>query len=808
MTETTAPGVAPWADRALPLDDRVSALVADLAPEELAAMALGDAGPLARRGLPALHYVDAGAGLRGVPGATAFPCGVALGASFDPDLARRVGAAVAGEARAAGFTVLLGPTLDLAVEPRGGRVPEGFGESPGLSGLLGAAYVRGAQGTHLIVQVKHFGVYTSEDRRTGEGPLHRRGAAADVRVTDAALHDLFLRPYESVVRAGAWSMMGAYTRVNGEYACQSSALLSVPRERWGWRGFYCPDFIFAVRDDAAALAAGLDLPALGGPAGRTAEMVAAAPPELVRAIAERVTRALIGSGLADDPVVPQDRPAVVPAQAHADLALEAAVAGAVLLKNDGLTLPLGDGAGRLAVIGPAGDDAFLVVGGSAAVAIDPGRGVPLLAGLRARFEPGVEVVHAQGSWGDVPLTTVPADRLSLPDGSGPGVLVTRDDGTTQIRPTVDHAAAAAGPTGPWPARWETVLRPPAAGRYRFSLALGGSARVRIDGRTVMSGSRELETFIGGPALPLQCTVELTGEPVRVEIAYENGPAIVVPPEGLGPTLRLGWQPPDGLIDEAADLARTADAAVVIVNAASGEGMDRDSLALPGDQDELVARVARANPRTIVVLNTPGPVLMPWIDDVAAVLQLWYPGERGGTALSAILSGDAEPRGRLPLTFPSAAPVPEPDRTRTGEAPVLFPFGHGLSYAATSDAVIGSEARDGELAITLRVRGVGHRDGVHLGQLYADPGGAGRWELVDVARVAVPAGETREATVRLGATAFARWDGDARTPVDGVHGVRVGTSTDDVGRMVEVTVAGGRVVRASPASGPRGGTAQL
>ena len=138
---------------------------------------------------------------------------------------------------------------------------------------------------------------------------------------------------------------------------------------------------------------------------------------------------------------------------------------------------------------------------------------------------------------------------------------------------------------------------------------------------------------------------VAGQPLTIRVEYETGPVFYVAQFGLRPEVRLGWQPPDRLIGDAAAVAARCDAAVVIVNQASGEGMDRQSLSLPGDQDRLITEVARRNPRTIVVLNTPGPVLMPWLDDVAAVLQVWYPGEQFGTALARVLSGDEDPGGR-------------------------------------------------------------------------------------------------------------------------------------------------------------------
>src|SRR3954464_5472522 len=171
MTDPARPAERerPWRDGSLDVEARVAALMADLSDDERTALALADWAPLSSRGLPFPHYVDAGSGLRGVDGATAFPTFTALAASLDPARAQEYAAAVGAEARAAGFTVVLGPTLDLARDPRGGRVPEALGEEPSLTGVLGAAHVRGVQGNQVMAQLKHYIAYNSETRRTGFG---------------------------------------------------------------------------------------------------------------------------------------------------------------------------------------------------------------------------------------------------------------------------------------------------------------------------------------------------------------------------------------------------------------------------------------------------------------------------------------------------------------------------------------------------------------------------------------------------------------------------------------------------------------
>ncbi|MCA0294892.1 MAG: glycoside hydrolase family 3 C-terminal domain-containing protein [Actinobacteria bacterium] len=809
-----------WLDASVGLDERVAALVADLGADDLAAVALGDFAPLTGRGLPAPDYVDSGTGLRGVEGATAFPAGVALAATFDAALAEQYGAAVGAEARAAGFPVVLGPTLDLARDPRAGRIPEALGEDPYLSGLLGAAHVRGLQGNHVIAQLKHFVAYNGESRRTGYGLGPDRGDSINVLASEALLQDAYLRPFRAAIEAGAWSMMGSYNRLNGAYTCESADLLDLPRSQWGWRGFYCPDFLFAVRDDARALAVGLDLGALGGPGGRTPEMVADAPSGVVRTLVENLARALIGSGLVDDPLAPVEGGDGPSTPDHRQLAEDCAAASMVLLRNEDAALPFGDDVRSIAVIGPSGTDALFTTGGSAAVALRPDRVVTPLDGLRERAGQR-RVEGSQGSLGDVPLPPVPAAAFVLPDGSGPGVevVVTAPDGSTrrETRPTIDQAI---DPAQGWPGRWRARLTSTVTGPHRLSLAFGGRASVHLDGEEVMVGARELERFLDGPAVPMQVVVDLVaGEPALLQIDLEPGPAIVIPPMGLGPSLRLGWQLPDDRHERAAAVAQDCDAAVVVVTMACSEGMDRDTLALPGDQDALVRRVAAANPRTVVVLNTPGAVLMPWLDDVAAVLQVWYPGERFGAALAGILFGDTEPGGRLPLTFPrSRADLPDGDQgpaadptdvdydaddgigyraAAVREKGALFAFGHGLGYAGSAVPVVGATVAAGALRLDLEVTNPSGRATTHVAQLYAGVGDEAP-ELVGVVRVPVAAGATVHAEATVGAGAFARWDAAAgdRLPVAGTHALWVAASSAGLGNPLRVRVEDGRVVAAS------------
>ena len=363
---------------------------------------------------------------------------------------------------------------------------------------------------------------------------------------------------------------------------------------------------------------------------------------------------------------------------HQQVAAEVAEAGMVLLKNDHQVLPLSGQVRSIAVIGPTGNDAVFVTGGSAGVPLAAGQAVTPLAGITARAaSAGVQVTSAQGSAGDVASPTlVPSSALTPSSGTGPGLLGTYwNNGDfsgapvlTRVDPTVDLSTAPTQTGALWSAKWTGTLTPAETGLYRFSLAESGIATLKIAGQTFGPAYREATQFVVGPHYVLQGTVRLTaGKPVPVEIDYSSISGL------FSQEIHFGWQTPSQSgIPAAVAAARQADVAIVFANDAQGEGMDRTSLSLPGDQDQLISAVARANRRTIVVLNTGGPVLMPWLHAVDGVLEAWYPGQTFGTAIAAVLFGDADPAGRLPVTFPASdtqgpAPATQPGITRASTA---------------------------------------------------------------------------------------------------------------------------------------------
>ncbi|MEU2544309.1 glycoside hydrolase family 3 C-terminal domain-containing protein [Streptomyces roseolus] len=774
--------------------DRADALLARMTAAEKEALVRCDFAALAHLGIPALTMVDASAGLRGEQNVTAFPVPLAQAAAFDEDLARRIGVAIGTEGRAKGYNNLLGPTVDLTRTWHFGRQAESLGEDPLLAGRLGAALTTGMQSRQVTATVKHFAAYTQEVNRF----------FTDTLVSDRALHEIYQAPFRRVIAAApTTSVMMAYPRINGTFATESPALFDDVKNRLGLQGYTVPDF-WAGDDQVAAAEAGMDLAGLGPGGVKLAPGAltgGAVPAARLDDAARRILLTMFANGLVDNPVPSPAQD--VSTTEHKSLAHEAALASTVLLVNRSSALPLPATLTSLAVIGPAGADALTGVAGSAYV--DPGTWTTPLQAIRTRAGGTVTLTHAQGTTGDVPLPAVPAAVLRTTGGT-PGLtgryyasaqptgtpVVTRTDGVIDFTD-----APVEGLPAVWSATWSGTLTPTRTGLHRFSLLPAGAATLRIDGVTVVSGSRGTRRFfLGTHDYPLQGTVELTaGRSVTIELTYGNAPADPDPMGRPACGLTLGWQP-DSLIPDAVRAARTADAAVVFVNRMAGEAMDHEQLALPADQNRLIAAVAAVNPRTVVVLNTDGPVTMPWLNDVEAVVQAWYGGRGMGTALAAVLFGDSDPAGRLPVTFPAGpaqgpgtTPATYPGTNATvaydegtaigyryydakGQRP-LFPFGHGLSYTTFAHGSLEAayDATAQAVTLSVTVTNSGDREGTDVVQVYATLPAAAAAEqrrLVAFRKLTLAPGAGRRVTFTIPSADLAVWSSGAWTLVRGLY----------------------------------------
>lgn len=681
-----------WTDRSLSPKVRADALVKAMTLPEKLQYIHGFFPPLAksdipmipsaghvpgvpRLGIPTLRESDASLGVanqieqRKGDVATALPAGLATAATFDPAIAYAGGAMIGAEARAKTFNVLLAGGVNLTRDPFNGRNFEYFGEDPLLAGVMAGAAIRGVESNHIVSTIKHFALNSQE---TGRMVL-------DARIAPAALRESDLLAFQIGIEQGKpGSVMCAYNRVNGDYACENKFLLdTVLRGDWGHKGWVMSDW-GAVHSTEKAALSGLDQESgqeldsqifFGAP---FAAAVAAGRIPVAR-LDDMVRRTLYGvvaSGLYDNPVPETAQP--IDYAAHAGVAERTAAEGIVLLKNDADLLPLAKTARKIVLIGGHADVGVLSGGGSSQVRSVGGAPVeiPLTSGAAASF--------ARVTWhASSPLKAIRA--------AVPGATVSYVDGA-------DPAAAAAA-------------------------------------------------------------------------------------------------------------ARAADIAIVFATQWQTEAQDAETMALPAGQDALIEAVAAASAKTVVVLETGGPVLMPWLAKVPAVLAAWYPGQRGGEAIAGIVTGATNPSGRLPITFPvTAAQAPRAapvglaalhavegrikgeNYGKTGALqpfPIdyvegadvgyrwyqamgrkpAFPFGYGLSY--TRFAYAGLKVEDGAaLKVAFDVTNTGKVAGADVPQVYVEAtSAAGRatYRLVGFEKVRLAPGESCRVTVTVDPRTIARFD---------------------------------------------------
>lgn len=799
-------------------EDRIEALVDAMTLEERVSLLAGASSwqtvPIERLGVPAIKVTDGPNGARGggalVGGveAACFPAGIALGASWNTALVAEVGAALAEEAHSKGARVLLAPTVNIHRSPLNGRNFECYSEDPYLSAQLAKAFIAGVQSRGVAATVKHFVGNESEfERMTISSELDER-----------PLREIYLVPFETAVNeARVWAVMTAYNKVNGTYAGEHPRLLrDVLKTEWGFDGVAMSDW-FGTHSTAEALNAGLDLEMPGptrhrGQALVEAVRTGAASAETVADGARRMLRLLTRVGAFDDPEIRAEQALDRPE--HRALIRRAGAEGIVLLANTGL-LPLDpNGVGTVAVIGPNAKTAQIMGGGSAQVnahyRVSPLDGIAARLGdaARVRYEPGCTNERLLPLLRD-DVTLSYYDSLDM---SGEAVASECVAGTERM--WLDEVAPGIDPAR-FSARLEARFTPTEDGDHLVGLVSAGPSRLLVDGELVLDnwqGWRAGQNYFGmandelRTALPLRAgrTYDLT-----VEYAAPSAAGLNVKVVRLGVTKPLA----DEAIERAVEAAAAADVALLCVGLNGEwdtEGQDRPHLELVGRQDELIARVAAANPRTIVVLQTGAPVTMPWLPQVAAVLQAWYPGQECGNAIADVLFGAVDPSGRLPQTFPvrlednpTFIHYPgENGRVRYGEglfvgyryydakrlAP-LFPFGFGLSYTtfAYGDLRLSSDTSTpgDELTATLDLTNTGARAGHEVVQLYVrDPQARlarPEKELKAFAKVRLEPGATTTVSLTLGMRALAYYDdAQAAWVADaGTFEVLVGASVDDI-----------------------------
>ncbi|RAJ42709.1 beta-glucosidase [Kitasatospora sp. SolWspMP-SS2h] len=803
-------GACPWVGSTVPVADRVAQLVGAMSQAQKLSVVAGTGSSAYAGVVPAipslcvseLDLEDGPSGVgEGLGGVTQLPAAVSAAATWDTAAEQDYGAVVGAEQAGKGSEVDLGPTVNLVRDPRFGRAFETMGEDPYLAGKLGAAEIRGVQGQGVMAQVKHIAVYNQE--------THRNTDSDNAIVDERTLQELYLPAFQTATQQGAASSaMCSYSRINDAYACQNAHLLStVLRDQFGFKGFVTSDW-WATHATAESADAGMDMEMPGADHYGSALAAALADGSVSQAtlntMVGRIFTEMFAFGLFDRTPTGSTG-AAVSTPGHVATGARIAQEGTVLLKNAGGVLPLGTGGGSsIAVLGNWQNSG----GGSASVnassVVSPQQGIASRAGS------GVTVQYAQGSRTGSTLAVVPTGVLTPSAGGGTGLTgqfynntdlsgtPVRTANSTTLEADWNGGSPGAGVNATnWSARWTGTLKAPATGVYTFATTSDDGSRLILNGRKL------IDQWADQAPATRSASVTLTaGQSVPIEVDYYD--------RSGGSRLSLAWTPAnytDSDLAAAVALARNSTTAVVFAKTDEAEGSDLPDIELPGDQNQLIADVAAVNPRTIVVLNTGSAVTMPWLGSVSAVLEGWYAGQSEGTAIAGLLFGDANPSGKLPVSFPAnltdvpagtAAQWPGQNNEvhyseglamgyrwyqSKGIAP-LFPFGYGLSYTTfgfSGLSVSGPDAH-GDSTVTATVTNTGTRAGADVAQLYVKaPASAGEpsRQLKGFVRVDLQPGASKQVSFPLGlrdlsywSTAAGRWTADT-----GTYGVLVGDTSD-------------------------------
>jgi len=766
-------------------------------------------------GLPRFKMSDASVGVRTWGPTTAYAGGVALAATWDPDFARSLGQSLGHDARARNVNFLLGPGVNISRSPLAGRNFEYLSEDPFLNATVVVPYIEGVQSQGVIATVKHYAANNQEYSR------HDTDSIVDERT----LREIYLPSFEAAVtKAHVDAVMDSYNQLNGVHATQDDFLnLKVLKGDWGFQGILMSDWD-ATYDGVAAANNGLDLEM---PSPRFMNAKALLPAVQSGAVKEstiddkvlRLLRTELRYGFTDRPQFDGSSTYSVADRA---VALQGALESLTLLKNEGHTLPLD--ASRIktiAIIGPGAWPAVPGGGGSSnATAFQP---VSIVAGIADLVGPNVRVLYTRGLpemsdvfWNSKWDGDVKAEVFPSKDFSG------APQASTQPK-IADYQNVWWGAPDKTPrtVRYTASFKAANAGKYLLLAAASGGDKYTVS----VDGKQLLEQTQAEGQVPLSATLDLSeGQAVTVVADYR--PAFSGVRLGLGLMSEADLVAPE--VKQYASKADVVIAAVGFNDATESEGADR-TFTLPYGQDALIEAALAANPHVIVTLTAGGAVdTNRWLDKVPVLLDTWYPGQEGGTAVAQVLFGKHNPEGRLPVSFdrnwadnPShqfyypekgadtPLEVDEPGHppvtltighvkygdklmvgyrywTTTGKHP-LFPFGFGLSYTTFKFSNIKAPAMAASgstVPVSFDVTNTGKVAGAEVAELYvSDPSAKidrPERELKGFEKVRLNPGETKHVTLNLDARAFSYWDENAHkwTIDPGKFKIRVGDSSEN------------------------------
>jgi beta-glucosidase len=761
-----------------------------------------------RVGVPALKMSDGPLGVRTWGPSTEYPAGIAMAATWDTELERRVGIQMGRDARARGVNFILGPGMNIYRAPMCGRNFEYFGEDPYLAGRMAVAVITGIQSQGVIATAKHFMGNNQE--------YNRHNVSSDI--DERTMREIYLPAFEAAVKEGhVGAIMDSYNLVNGVHATQNAFLMKdVLEEDWGFQGIIMSDWD-ATYDGVAAANAGLDLEMPLGkfmtranllPAIQDGKLTVSTIDDKVR----RILRTAIEFGFFDRPQYNPEVPTFNTDGRRASL--EGALESMVLLKNNGM-LPLDKSKIKtIAVIGPDAYPGIPAGGGSSNVT--PMVDSSFLEGISNYFlGTKTKVLYASGE-PDLSGLYDETNFTTDADGKTAGLAGEYFDnvkleGTPEKTQTDAHIHFAGGffgrtgngePTDHYSIRWTGYYTPKATAAYNFYVDGRDGYRLYVDDKLVMD-----EWDWESTQLQIE-TIELeAGKPYKVRLEYFRNRGT--------PSISLGIGPSDNPeIQQAKAVAAKADAAILCIgfnHTTEGEGHDR-TFTLPGGQDDLIRAVESANKNVVVVLSAGGNVDMTrWIDQTPALLDTWYPGQEGGEALTKIVFGDVSPSGKLPVSFErrwqdSATYNSYYERNGSehvaytegvflgyrhfdkSEVKPLFPFGFGLSYTTfrySNLKVTPEESDGGNVTVSFDITNTGSREGMETGEVYVGEEHPKVErpvkELKGFDKVDLQPGETKTVTVALDRRAFSYWNVNqhAWTADPGEFDILVGSSSEKI-----------------------------
>ena len=797
------------------IDDRVEELINKMTLQEKITMIGGDEMatiPVERLGIPALKMTDGPIGVRWGK-TTAFPSGIAMASTWDTTLIEKYGEAIGQETKGQGRDVILGPCVNIARLPMGGRNFESYGEDPFLTSRLTVNYIKGVQKEGVAATAKHFAVNNQEHERM----------FVDAQVDERTLNEIYLPAFKAAVEeADVLAVMSAYNKLNGKYCSEKSSLLiDKLRNEWGFQWLVMSDW-GAVHSSMPTFKDGVDLEMPRGDylnydSLKTALEEGVITEKKLDEKIRRILKVMFKLGLFDSNRVYDSTQ--VNSKAHQKFALDAAKEAIVLLKNEESILPLNlNTIKSLAVIGPNADVARTGGGGSSMVnpvySISPLEGLKNILGdkVKINFEKGVLIngdtkpLEEKFFFKDKNLNEngINAEYFDNKNLSGEPVKIVNDK---QINFEWDNGSPFKDfPENNFSVRWTTYLRPPVSGEYELLAATDDGVKLYLNDKLLIND------WVDRATTTSSCKIKLEKDkPYKMVLEYyENGGGAVA---------KFGWNlPGENKITKAVEAAKNSDAAIIFAGTSNNyesEGFDRKDLVLPAEQDKLIEAVSKVNPNTIVVLITGSPVLMnSWIGNVKGIVEAWFNGEEIGNAIAEVLTGKYNPSGKLPVTFPkrwedcSAYPyyMKQDSVTKYGDGifvgyrhfdknniEPLFPFGFGLSYTNFEYKNFKLENNGDEIIASFDLKNTGKVAGSEIAQLYVRDVESSVErpvkELKGFSKIRLNPGETKNVKISLNKNAFMFFDPKTEkwTLEPGEFEIMIGSSSRDIYLKDKITL---------------------